>query len=437
MWTRFLLAFTIATGMRAQHAPTELLRLASAKVGESLDRLPRYMCTETIDRSRFEPDVRADRSKSCDEGTTRPNFQLTTSDRLRVDVAKALALEMYSWVGESKFNDRDLLDMVHEGALSTGSFGTYLASIFRSEDTNFTYNGDDVIDGRTLAEFGFHVPVEKSHHYFFYGDGQHSVTTSYDGTFLVDPKTADLVQLVFITSRLPVETEVCYASTTLDYARVNIKGSDFLLPKTSLFRVLHTDGGQSVNRTVFSNCHEFLGESTISFHTPPVVPETPHGATSKAMVIPEGLPFQVALTQGVDTATSAAGDPIKAKLITPILKGSEVLVPMGATINARIVRLRLYYSSTTTVLLEVKLETVNVGGVLIPLVATVDPGPSFQKPKRGTLQRRVPLGTLQSLEDRAATFQFVNVHVPYLIASGLESLWVTSAPAHSALTQTK
>ena len=57
MWTRFLLAFTIATGVWAQQDPMDLLRLVQARIADSLDRLPRYTCTQTIDRTLYEPDV--------------------------------------------------------------------------------------------------------------------------------------------------------------------------------------------------------------------------------------------------------------------------------------------------------------------------------------------------------------------------------------------
>ena len=36
------------------------------------------------------------------------------------------------------------------------------------------------------------------------------------------------------------------------------------------------------------------------------------------------------------------------------------------------------------------------------------------------------LGTIRSLKDRSATFVFRDVHQPYLIGSGLESVWVTA-----------
>ena len=69
----------------------------------------------------------------------------------------------------------------------------------------------------------------------------------------------------------------------------------------------------------------------------------------------------------------------------------------------------------------------DVGGVPIRLTAVPDTGSSFQKPKRGTLRQRVELGTLRGLEDRSASFEFRNVQLPYLIGSGLESMWVTAA----------
>jgi len=233
---RLLLAFSVATSVRAQPDPMDLLRRVEARVADSADRMPRYMCTETIDRATYERDVH-DRSSGCDEGPSRRRTHLTSTDRLRLDVGITAIAEIYAWVGESRFNDRDLLDMVHEGAISTGSFAAYLNAIFRTDDASFTYNGDTTQDGRTLSEFGYRVPYEKSH--YRYGLLHHSSITGYDGTFLADTKTADLVRLVVRTSRLPSDTGACYASTTLDYARVRLRGADFLLPSASILRIFH------------------------------------------------------------------------------------------------------------------------------------------------------------------------------------------------------
>jgi hypothetical protein len=428
MWTRLLLTASIATAVLAQQDdPVELLRRVQARVAKSLERLPRYMCTETIDRSEYEPDV--NRGAKCDEGRPQQATHLATSDRLRLDVGVGSTVEMYSWVGENRFDDRDLLDMVHEGAISTGSFAAFLTAVFRSGDATFTYDGETTNNGRTVVEFGFSVPYEKSR--YFYGNGEHRVITAYSGTFLVDPKVSDLVQLSVRTSQLPAETSACYASTTLDYVRVSLGGSDFLLPSATRLRVLHTDGVRSENETAFSNCHEFVGESTIQFDLAPNAPATDatHGPVSQALSIPPGLRFRVGLSQGIDTVTAAAGDKIQGKLITPIKSGSTVLVATGAPVVAHIVRIRKFYGTAISVSLDITLESIEVRGVKLWLAVTPDKGNAFPKPKSGTLQQRVELGTLRGLEDRSASYTFRNVG---LIPGNLESSWVTTAPdSHS------
>ena len=418
--------------MRAQQDPTDLLRLTRAKIANSLDRLPKYMCTQTVDRSLYGADLR-DGSNVCDEALRERNTHVTSSDRLRLDVAMASAMEMYSWVGESRFSDRDLLDMVHEGAISTGSFASFLTGIFRTDDVNFTYNGEKQENGREVAEFGFRIPYEMSN--YIYGNGQYRVRTAWDGTFLVDAQSGDLVRLNVRTSRLPPQTGACYASTALDYGRVRIKDSDFLLPTAAHLRILKTDGGEADNRTVFSNCHEFLGESRLSFDSPPSAALTAASDTraSQAASLPPGLYFKIALTQGIDTATAAGGDPVRAKLITPIQNRSKVLVPAGTPVLGRIVRLREYYGSQSAIALDIKLEKIDVGGGPVRLSALPEAGGRFQQTKSGTMHRRVEIGTLRGIEERAASFVFRDVTQPYLIGSGLESGWVTARPEADAV----
>jgi hypothetical protein len=131
------------------------------------------------------------------------------------------------------------------------------------------------------------------------------------------------------------------------------------------------------------------------------------------VAIPEVLRFRVAFTRSIDTATAAVGDPIKAKLVTPIRDHATVLIPAGAEILARIVRLRQFYGRETSVSLGIRLETVDAGGSFVTLIATPDLGAAFPKSADGALQRRVPLGVLHGLEDRAADFEFRNVRLLY------------------------
>jgi hypothetical protein len=389
------------------------------------------MCTQTIDRYQYQPVV-PDHSLACDESSERPSTHLSSSDRLRFDVSVKSTGEMYGWAGEGRFDDRELVDIVADGAIGTGSFTAFLAGIFSNEAVRFTYNGEMTQDGRPFSEFGFHVPYEKSHYYYHYfiGFADHEAVTGYDGTFLVNPQTADIVRLTIRTSQLPAETGACYSSTTLDYARIRLQGVDFLLPSLSVMRVFSRDGSVAENHTVYSSCHEFLGESTLTFGPPANIPsvEQPPGSASQVFVIPPQIRFRVALTQGIDTASAAAGDSIKAKLITPIRDRRKVLIPIGAAITGRIVHIRQFYDSSPSVSFVFKLETVDVGGVSQQLTATPDTANSFRKAKPGTLQRRVELGALRSLEERSAALEFRNVRLPYLIGSGVESTWITATP---------
>jgi hypothetical protein len=422
------LALSFAAGLQAQQDPTDLFLRVRARSEESLDRLPNYMCTQTIDRYQYQPDV-TDNSLACDESAKQPSTHLSSSDRLRFDVSVKSTGEMYGWAGENRFDDRELVEIVKDGAISTGSFTAFLASIFSNEAVRFTYNGEMTQDGRPFAEFGFYVPSEKSHYFFNFAERR--AVTGYDGTFLVNPKTADIARLSIRTSQLPAETGACYSSTTLDYTRIRLQGVEFLLPRLSVMRVFSRDGRVAVNHTVYSNCHEFLGESTLTFGTPTNVPsgEQRPGSAPEIFVIPPKLRFRVALTEGIDTATAAAGDSIKAKLMTPIRDRRKVLVPIGAAITGRIVEIRQLYASSPSVLLVFKLETVDAGGVTVQLAATPDTAKNFAQSKPGTLQRRIELGALRSVEERSAELEFRNVRLPYLISSGVESTWITATPA--------
>ena len=336
---------------------------------------------------------------------------------------------MYGWPGENRFDDRELVDIVTDGAISTGTFTAFLTGIFANDAATFTYDGETTEKGLTFPEFGFHVPYEKSHYYI--GFAERREATGYDGTFLVNPKTADIARLSIRTSQLPAETGACYSSTTLDYARIHLQGTEFLLPTLSVLRIFSRDGSMAENHILYSNCHEFLGESTLSFDPPAKVSGEAQraGPVPQVLVVPPKLRFRVALAQGIDTATAAAGDSIKAKLTTPIRDHLKVLVPRGAAITARIVHIQQSYDKLPSVSLVFRLETVDVRGVSMQLTATPDTVNSFQQSKPGTLQRRVELGSLRSLEERSGTVEFRNVRLPYLISSGVESTWITATPA--------
>jgi hypothetical protein len=421
--------------------PGDLLQRVTRKVLETVGRLPKYMCTQTIDRSQYEP-AAGTGGHSCDSpkavdallevslGVEKHKaLLLTTSDRLRLDVAVSAAHEIYSWVGESRFEDRTLFQLVHSGALSTGSFALFLMVVFRDDAASFSYKGETTEAGRQLADFEFRVPVQSSH--YTYSGAGNQVTTGYYGDILVDPKTADLVRLAVHTEGLPPETGSCEATTTLDYSRVRLNGAEFLLPNRGQLQILDANGMELKNSTAYSGCHEFLGESTLRFDAAPEAAALAAGkAAAGADELPAGLPFTIALNSNIDVSAAAAGDKIGAKVTAAVkdTKG-QILVPKGAAVTARMVQIRRFYVPEPSLRLVLKLETIDIAGTPRQLAAAPDSRALPPNNAKGMLQRRYNSVTLDNQDHQAAVIQFWNTKGNFVQSSGFESKWLTVAQA--------
>ena len=85
-----------ATLLRAQPDPSDLLLRVRDRVLNTVDRLPRYLCTQTVDRWQYEPGgIRAMpgcKAMERERGKQSP-MVLTTADRLRLDVGVAQGKE--------------------------------------------------------------------------------------------------------------------------------------------------------------------------------------------------------------------------------------------------------------------------------------------------------------------------------------------------------
>ncbi len=445
MWTKLLpLLCALAASVWAQSDdPKELLVRVRDNLMATIARMPRYMCTQTIDRAQYEPNLLSQDPlrrvilsppDSCDNLLSQKNRaqpKLTVTDRLRLDVAIANSNEIYSWVGESRFDNRDLFQMVRNGAVQTGSFSGFLGSIFARDAASFSYNGDITVDGRPLVEFSYEVPLEKSDYVF--GNRVEHVTSAYGGTFLVDPKTSDLVRLVVRTSDLSPKVGACEATTTLEYGRVRLNDSNFLLPSQAELDIVNIDGIETHNRTVYSSCREFVGESTLSFGEAPPKPDAPAAeevSASGTLALPAGLTFKLQLTQPIDSAVAAAGDKITARVTGAIRDpaSNRILVPAGSSVIARIERLEHFVGPPSSLTIAVKLETVSVGGTPRPLLASEGSGTKRFQQQPG-LKQRVDLGSLAPSEDRdAGVFEFRSVKDNYVVKSGFESEWTTLGP---------
>ena len=442
MRIQLALLLSISLTVSGQDDPQDLLSRVTHKVMDTVHRLPKYVCTLTIDRAEYQSEglllTHSCDSREADKKAGRLKGHLLTSDRLRLDVAVGTSHEifgttneMYSWVGDNRFDNRGLFNLVRQGAISTGTFSSLLVSIFGEDRASFGYDGDITVDGRSLAEFRFQIPLEKSNYLYLFGNNRRqSVRAGAEGTFLVDVKTFDLVRLT-VRHTLPPKADACETSQTLDYGRVSLGGSDFLLATEGRLNILSLND-EKENHLVYSACHEFIGQSTLTFD-PPLERSRAVSDSSDSVVpvsaLPPDLPFKLTFTEPIDTAVVAAGDPIRARLATAIRARSKVLVPEGTIVSARIVKAEHLYGPNQSFVMAVHLESVVTGGTSQPLKARRDYGaPRFGKDDSRFTQR-VYLGPLNATQDRdVAVFEFRDAAQDYVIKSGLVSNWLTLAP---------
>jgi len=444
----WVLLFGIAAPAQSGDDPQALLQQVRWRVMDTVERLPKYVCTQTIERTRYEADASRARARSCDDIAATVNRggwkrRLASSDRLRLDVAVSQGRpgtvnEMYSWAGENRFSDRSLFEMVTEGAVSTGSFSSILAAIFGGQSATFSYNGDGMAGGRLLSEFGFGVARERSQSAYIWGKERGQQTAiAFGGTFLVDPETSDLVRLVIRTDEMPAQTGACALTQTLDYGRVHLNDADFLLPAEARFQVIHRDETQAENHIHFSACQEFRGESTVRFDKPEETAPAGNHSPKGAVHLPAGLPFKLAFTERIDPSVAAAGDPIRARLVTAIRDQASkaILVPEGTPVGGRIVSVRRFYdppkqqkTTSPSLVLSVRLETLEMGGASYPFRAGLDSGLRRFAKSADLLSMHIDLGSPDRPEDPdIGVFEFRNANPDYVIESGLGSNWVTLA----------
>ncbi len=420
-------------GLHAAVDPTQALLEIRRKVANSLSRLPNYLCTETVERQTLVSShvLHARNASVCEkilaDYNKSPNgMRVASMDRLRLDVALSGRSEMYSWVGEGRFQDRELSEIVKLGTTSTGAFGSFLMAIFASDAPNFVFKGESHNGEIPLLEYGFDVPLTRSG--YVVSNQQINRLTGYSGTFTVNAKTLDLLRLEIRTDPLPSELEICQSTTALDYTKVRISAVDVLLPSVVDVRMLSSDARESHNRTVFSGCHQFLGESKLLFDDPPAAAASASSATpGRTQQLSEGLKIRVALAQNVDPASASAGDPVVGRLTRPIKdQASGLTIPKGAKVNGRLFGLLSIYAGPMDLELGLKWESIEWEGTSHSLDLRVTGALS------GTAKLQMKRGRWPEIEaitrpeqPDVGFFLFPEIEKNYQIPAGFEAEWVT------------
>jgi hypothetical protein len=322
----WLSALGICAAQSASGLAPEVLTLAKIKVHmhEVLVRQPNYTCVEQIERSRR----RAPKNK----------FELI--DMVRLEVALVDGKELFAWPGSSKFEDADLSKMVPAGgAIGNGNFALFARAVFESSAPIFNYKGIVQLNGERAIKYDFRVAQLNSGYRIRVNDRE--AVVCYHGAFWADPVTHDVRRLEIWADDIPPSMELDQSVTAMDYNRVKIGQSAFLLPAASELSMTHPNGDMNRNYVRFSSCREYLGESVLTFGDAPLDQPAPVAAKpAKTVVeIPPDVSFDVVLDADVDSEHSMVGDPVTATLRQDIKHDRQVLFAKGARVIGRILRL--------------------------------------------------------------------------------------------------
>jgi len=305
-------------GWSAGAAEDPLLARIRRSMAETLRHMPDYTCLETIERWR--------------EGD--PDPQARYWERLRLEVAVIGGKERFAWPGSARFEEKDIDEIVPPGAIGTGDFAGFAGAVFRTEDASFEGPREEKLEGRPAYRYDFRVPAERSR--YAVRDGRHSAVVGYHGSFWADRETLELLRLDIEADGLPAPPlEVASVKTAIRYQRALIGDSSTLLPRVSELSLSSTAARSSRNRTTFSHCRQYVGESRLRFDEPAPGAE-PAARPLERTRLPAGLALELSLETPLDPARAAAGDPLLAVLARDVRREGRLLAPKGARVYGRL-----------------------------------------------------------------------------------------------------
>lgn len=411
--------------------PTAVLAHARDKILDLMDRLPNYTCLQTLDRKYYERSSDPHRRRSCDEliGERRKGsykLELQGTDRLRVDVKVSEGQEIAAWAAASRFDSRSIIDIVGDGPLGTGPFGTMVAEIFSSPDVQFQYLGESSLQGVNVLEYRYEVPVSTSR--YFIRAGNEWVPMAYDGTFSIDPAAFLLRRLKVQASGMPAKSQSCEATTMVDYQLMRVGAGDFLVPQTSVLHFLMADSSETESTATYTACHEYRGESTIHFEDVPINTAAAEKApVREPLSIPAGLTIHLALETPIDSDTAAAGDVVTAKVLKTA-RSHDVSIPAGTTVRGRIAVMRHRFVSPAMFEIGILFQSLNVGGVDSPFYARLFQGaasPNIRRFQRREESIHLPA---RGQSSEVGMLYFETAKGRHVVPQGYKFDWITISP---------
>jgi len=353
----FTIAIALGLAAQAQEIPADLLARFRTQIRQTLQALPDYTCIQTVARSRRES----------------PRAPLQNMDTLRLQVGLINKKEHYTWPDAKQFDDRELRDLVGRGIIGTGNFAAHVQHVFLSPHTQFTPKQVEDRSGRRAVRYDYEVPVEFSNYKLRVPPDESEVGVR--GAFWVDLETLDLLRLEVHADEIAPELKIARLDETIDYKRTDIGETSFLLPSASELLLTSLNDEVHRNLTSFSACRQYRAESTVTYLSEEK--EAPAAASDVPSSLPAYLKVELALDNDIDPEKAVVGDPVRALVIRPAKEGERVLVPEGAAVIGRLVRLEKAAQPFPHYVVGLEFHTLEIGSSKIDFSATMqDAGPA-------------------------------------------------------------
>lgn len=361
--------------------PDSLLHDAIAQIEQNTEALPKFTCTETVERSLYrhrEPFGQNTVGLSAiDLLEFERNAVVEWSDQFRLALAIFNGRELFSWPGDGAFQHEWPDELIGSGASTSGEFGPFAVNILLSDAAAVSLRFISVskLAGSEVAEYKYNVPFERTHFLIKVND-RRAVKTAFEGSVFIDVENHDLKRMIVNILNPPPASGVKQGQIVTDYVRTQVGHSTVLLPLQST-TALSTGGSDlAVNRTHYSDCKEFASESAVHFGDMPAASSSI--PTVEQRPLPPGLCIAARFLTAIDSEQSFAGDRVEAEVVSPVKVGKQTAVSKGARLYGRIVGLRRQFLPSRQVTLSIQFDHLETNGTQVPVsLAAFGPSSAF------------------------------------------------------------
>ncbi len=112
---------------------------------------------------------------------------------------------------------------------------------------------------------------------------ENEAVVGFHGMFTADAGSHELLRLNIVVDDTPLGLQLLSSRVLTEYEQISIGGSSFLLPRSSELTMVDLTGRETRNRTRFSNCRQYAGQSSVSFSDMPAVETGPARRRSGAI----------------------------------------------------------------------------------------------------------------------------------------------------------